>query len=121
MVVESLCNSSRSTANSRTAWTTTAKARVGMSASKRRSRRRRGRLAGACGWVIHGSSPDADWSRWWGPAARRPRRHDRSEGGNVKGKKILKKTYVDLLDVNRAAHDLRQGCCRKSSRGRGRD
>src|SRR5439155_1989449 len=37
-----------------------------------------------------------------------------------KGRKILKETYVDFLDVSRAAHDLRQGGCRKSSRERGR-
>ena len=40
MVVESLCNSSRLTWNSRTAWTTTARVSEGMSASKRRSRQR---------------------------------------------------------------------------------
>src|SRR5262249_36552609 len=39
-VVESLCSSSRSTWNSRTAWATTARVSEGMSASKSRSRHR---------------------------------------------------------------------------------
>jgi hypothetical protein len=50
-----------------------------------------------------------------GPVARRPRRHDQGEGRKVKGRKILKCTYVNLFDVIRAAHNLRQGGCRKSS------
>jgi hypothetical protein len=54
-----------------------------------------------------------------GQTARRPRRHDGGGGEKVKGRKILKETYVDLLDVSRVAHDLRQGGCRKSSSKQG--
>ena len=56
-----------------------------------------------------------------GPVARRPRRHDQGEGRKVKGRIILKGTYVDLLDVSRAAHDLRRGGRRKSWNERGPD
>jgi hypothetical protein len=49
----------------------------------------RGRLAGACRWVIHVSSPmQTGLDGRCGPAARQPRRHDRGEGEKVKGEKF---------------------------------
>jgi hypothetical protein len=80
-----------------------------------RSERWRALLVGSCRSLVHetlprwplvftGRRPIACWSHG----------HDGDGGGKVKGQKILNITYVDRLDVSRAALDLRRGACRKS-------
>jgi hypothetical protein len=65
----------------------------------------RGQLAGAGGLIMHELLPLCLLASMTAAAGRPSHRHDPGEGGEVKARKNLGISYVDSLDVSRAAHD----------------
>jgi len=55
-----------------------------------------------------------------GQTAYPPRRHDRAEGGRVKGRKTMIVIYAIFIYLRRVSHDSGRGRCRKSSSERRR-